>query len=170
MPSRVIPGKGSSFERVHCVQFSLWVSDGERKDLFWRTAMSGGRSTVHKKAGHIIRQAGDMCAVAPEGFPFADLFYMEFKHLKSLNIAECIFKKTGMLAGIWDHTLREARERGKKPMVIARQNMFPTLVITAPMVLRDPPVRTKGLFGFDIDTLDKMLKEKWYDFKARQSS
>ena len=43
--------KGSSFERLICKELSLWITGGEHQDVFWRSAMSGGRSTVAMKKG-----------------------------------------------------------------------------------------------------------------------
>jgi hypothetical protein len=69
--------KGSSFERDICKRLSLWVSDGEEQDCFWRSAMSGGRSTVANRRGvKLNRQAGDITSTSPEGHALTDKFFI----------------------------------------------------------------------------------------------
>jgi len=72
--------KGSSFERELCKMFSLWWSEGERDDIFWRTAGSGARATVRKSVGKdTYGQNGDMQAIDPVGEPLLGIFTFEFK-------------------------------------------------------------------------------------------
>lgn len=68
-------GKGSQFERDFSRDLSLWWSGGKRKDLFWRSAMSGGMSTVTGCEA----QSGDIVAVDAEGFPLLDILCFELK-------------------------------------------------------------------------------------------
>lgn len=124
-----IQSKGAQFERETCVRLSLWVSGGKEKDLFWRTAMSGGRATVHKKKGSRTRQVGDVCAVAPEGHPFTNRFYVELKFYKNLELTAFFTKNSGNLKRFWDVCCREADSYDRKPLLIARQNRIPTLLL-----------------------------------------
>lgn len=72
--------KGSSFERDICKELSLWWTDGERDDVFWRTAGSGGRATNRMKQGQQTAGAyGDMTFVDPIGEPLLRLCCFEFK-------------------------------------------------------------------------------------------
>jgi hypothetical protein len=127
--------KGSAFEREICKALSLWISGGKREDLFWRTAMSGGRATVHfnkplkgiKKPPH-IRQVGDICAVAPEGHAFCEAFFIECKHVKRLALDQFIVKGTGPLAAFWKKARVESIKRNMHTMIIARQNGWPVMV------------------------------------------
>ena len=76
----MIKGKGSSFERQVCNQLSLWWSQGERTDLFWRTANSGGRATVRAKRGEKTRSHyGDICATDPDAQILIDTICLELK-------------------------------------------------------------------------------------------
>lgn len=123
--------KGSAFERQICKALSEWVTRDERTDVFWRSAMSGGRATVAQRKGVNVRQAGDITAVAPEGHVLTDQVYIEAKHYKNLQIDSFFIPySTGILAGMWRHTRRMARQHHRAPMMIAKQNMRPTLVIT----------------------------------------
>lgn len=73
--------KGSNFERQLCGKLSLWWSDGEDDDIFWRTAGSGARSTSRsrKQGKKTFGQAGDIQATNPCGQPLIDLFTIEMK-------------------------------------------------------------------------------------------
>jgi hypothetical protein len=119
--------KGSQFERDVCKALSLWVTHGKRTDAFWRSAMSGGRATVHKHGD--VRQAGDITAVAPEGHKLTDSHYIECKFYKDLNF-DGLIKGSGKLLDFWEKTLLQATRYQRIPVLIAKQNMLPTLLIT----------------------------------------
>jgi hypothetical protein len=121
--------KGSKFERQVCKDLSLWITNGQREDCLWRSAISGGRATVASRKGKSVRQGGDICAVSPEGHGLADRFFMECKFVKDLNLAEFLIKGTGLLAQFWKKARTEAIRDKKIPMIIAKQNNFPPLVI-----------------------------------------
>ncbi len=116
--------KGSKFERAVCTALSLYVTNGARTDVFWRSAMSGGRATVR---GLDVRQAGDIAAVAPEGHSFCERYYVECKHLQSLDL-HGLLTGTGKLVKFWKDTRQHARKRGQDPVLIARQNRLPTIL------------------------------------------
>ena len=122
-------GKGSAFERRICNSLSLWVSDFSRKDIFWRSAMSGGRTTVHKKKGVILRaQAGDINAVHEMGFFLTNLFMMECKHYKDLGWLAALYGKNKVVVEFWLKLQSESNEFEKSPMLIAKQNNKADLV------------------------------------------
>ena len=73
--------KGSAYERAICKRLSLYVSKGKRDDLFWRSAMSGGRATLQAKKGKKAQaQAGDITSIAAEGNKLTSTFMIECKH------------------------------------------------------------------------------------------
>jgi len=73
-------GKGQDFERDTCKKLSLWYSNGEREDYFWRTAGSGARATSRfKKAKSTENSAGDVGYLDISGKPFIDYFMLELK-------------------------------------------------------------------------------------------
>src|SRR6202035_3420437 len=121
--------KGSTFERLVATKLSLWVTNDKKKDVFWRSAMSGGRATVALKKGDLIRQSGDICSVAPEGFPLTDKFYIELKFYRNLNIVAFLFGK-GVLAKFWDETCKQAKKHKKLPLLIAKENHMPILILS----------------------------------------
>lgn len=69
--------------------------------------------------------AGDLCAVRPEGIPFADRFFLELKHYKNLGIAQFFLTGTGLLHQFWLKAKQEADAYNKYPMLIFRQSHPP---------------------------------------------
>ena len=123
--------KGSTQERAVCVALSLWVSNGAKRDLYWRSAMSGGRATVGAKRGiDLARQAGDISAVAPEGHALTNKFFIECKAYKDLNLEAFIVSNKGLLAKFWQTAQTEAKRHNREPVIIAKGNFMPTLIIT----------------------------------------
>lgn len=118
--------KGSQFERDICKSLSLWVTGGKSIDVFWRSAMSGGRATV--KQG-LVRQAGDITSVAPEGHALTNPFYLECKHLKKITL-DSFLTGRGELINIWQKTVLEAVKYDRIPVLIFRQNRWPTVWCT----------------------------------------
>lgn len=123
--------KGSEFERMVAKKLSLWMSRGQRTDLFWRTAMSGGRATIGSQSGESMRaQLGDLTAVDAEGMPLTNLFVIELKHQKAVNLDSYIVKGTGPIERWWKKLCDEAHTNKRLPMLIIRQNYFPIVLIT----------------------------------------
>jgi hypothetical protein len=124
--------KGAAFEREVCRKLSLWVTSGKRSDVFWRSAMSGGRATVMTgKAGKEVRQSGDVTSVAPEGHWFTENVLCEIKHVKSLDLESAVFRRRGALVGFWHKVARQAERYDQEPMIIAKQNRYPTMIIAS---------------------------------------
>jgi hypothetical protein len=106
------------------------VTFGKRDDVFWRSSMSGGRATLQLKQEIINRaQSGDMMAVAPEGYALCAQCLFEYKHYADLNIPQGLLKGTGFLAKFWQDTRRTATRYGKTPVLIAKQNFLPAIVL-----------------------------------------
>ncbi len=119
--------KGASFERDICTQLSRWMSNSERDDLYWRSAMSGGRTTVGRRRGvNLSANAGDVSCVHSSGHALTDAFYFELKHYRDLNYLG-LLKGNGKLVEFWLTTRREATSAGKHPLLIAKQNLIPAM-------------------------------------------
>jgi hypothetical protein len=124
--------KGAEWERHCCKRLSLWVTKGERDDIFWRTAMSGGRATFQLRRDIVNRaQAGDMTAIAAEGVALCERYLFEYKHRKDLGCTGFLAAGTGLLAGFWRSTQKTAERVGKVPVLIAKQNFYPAMVLCA---------------------------------------
>lgn len=104
--------------------------------------MSGGRATVGARGGKDLRrQAGDISAVAPEGHVLTNVYFIECKHVKHLGLDSFLLKGTGELAAYWSKAWKEARLHHKVPLLIAKQNLLPTIVLAPPGCLPClPPV------------------------------
>jgi hypothetical protein len=132
-------GKGSAFERSICKRLSLWVSHGKREDLFWRSAMSGGRATVGRKQGKDhAHHAGDISATHPDGHKLTEHWYVECKAYKSLQIESALLDSTGALAKFWKETCTQATAHHKLPMLIAKQNNTKILLVLPNAAAIDP--------------------------------
>lgn len=91
--------------------------------------MSGGRATLMQRKEEYSHVAGDICAVAAEGHVLTDAWFIEAKHYKRLELARLLLGK-GTLADFWRKARVDAEKHGNRtPVVIARQNMFPTLML-----------------------------------------
>jgi hypothetical protein len=119
--------KGASFERDVCVKLSRWVSDGAADDIFWRSSMSGGRSTIaHAKGKRLAAQAGDISCIHPLGHLFMSKFVVECKFYKDLKY-HGLLTGTGHLVEFWQTVKAEAKRYNKMPLMIAKQNQLPTV-------------------------------------------
>ena len=123
--------KGSAFEREVCEHLSLWVSRGSREDLYWRSAMSGGRATLGAKKGKDLRyQSGDITAVHPDGHVLTDKWFIECKFVKQLNVDGFLLTAEGPLVRFWRRAVRDALRYERDPMLIAKENRGEIIVIT----------------------------------------
>ena len=155
--------KGAEFERQVCKSLSLWISGEERDDLFWRTAMSGGRATIGRKAGKMrSAQSGDISAIHPLGAPLVAQFIVECKFYASLDLESFVFRSCGKLWGFWERLKKDSASESKSPMLIAKQNRTDTLVLLRPEAFKSlfsiipPRVRVPG--GIEIVTFNRFLR------------
>lgn len=125
--------KGADFERKCCNRLSLWVSGGTRTDVYWRSAMSGGRATLasHRTRGRAFTaQAGDISAIHACGHALLDLFMIECKFYRDLILDAPLFGIDGQLKVIWHKPVEEATGAGVQPFVIAKENKRQEVVMT----------------------------------------
>jgi hypothetical protein len=154
--------KGASFERSVCKQLSLWVSHNLQEDVFWRSAMSGGRSTVaHAKGKRLAAQAGDITCIHPCGQRFADQFLMECKTYRDLQYVGLLTGK-GHLVKFWIEASTQAKRYGKLPLMIAKQNQQPATVCLSRegmRLLRLNPLISAPKLNLRIVLLDEFLQK-----------
>lgn len=92
--------------------------------------MSGGRATVGRKGGKDhSRHAGDISATSREGHALTDVWYVECKSYRNLQIDSAMIKGVGCLIKFWDEAVAQAEHYGKLPMLIAKQNQVPVIVL-----------------------------------------
>jgi hypothetical protein len=122
--------KGSEFERQVAKKLSLWITHGIRDDCLWRSALSGGRATLQFKQGKKNKsQTGDLSSIDSLSQQFIDKFFIEIKFYKELGIESGFIKNQGILKSFWDKLVKDALAAEKNPMLIARQNRLPTLLL-----------------------------------------
>lgn len=142
--------KGAGFEREICKAFSKWLTEGKRDDLFWRTAMSGGRATLQRAKGKTnMAQVGDLCAIDPEGNRLTDNFVIECKKKKNLNLDGFLLTHLGPIPRFWEKLESECVNPKRQPMLVCHQNQMPTLLI----------VSTGGQILLELDDRDSLV---WY--------
>jgi len=134
--------KGNRWERACGATLSLWISGGERSDLFCRTVLSGGQFTVSEGAGI----PGDLMANHPAAFSFMALFSVEAKHRASIELERYLLDPGGknFLAKVFQQTRDQALRVGVSPMVIAKANRMPAIVLldyAVGMAARDAAIR-----------------------------
>lgn len=126
--------KGAGFERQICQRLSLWVSRMTRADVFWRSAMSGGRATLaakRRRGRQFTAQTGDISAIHELGHALLDLFVVECKFYRDFEVHTIVFGKLGgEFCQIWAKLMGEARSTGRCPMLLAKQNRQPELLGT----------------------------------------
>lgn len=121
--------KGSAFEREVCKALSNWLSEGARSDLFWRSAMSGGRAKVLSKSGiRADAQSGDISSVDRLSARFIERYSVEAKFYKDLNLQGIFYGTTSGLLDFWEQCAGDAANSNKTPMLIAKQNFKPSLM------------------------------------------
>jgi len=126
--------KGSSFEREACKEFSRWVSEGSRDDVFWRTAGSGARATNRAKKGSTTHNSeGDMCCLDPEYEWFLNRFMVEMKcGYPQWNVGELFAGKVlkDGLWSVWNRLEVDSKAVGKLPLLVLKQDRRPILFFT----------------------------------------
>jgi hypothetical protein len=138
--------KGGNFERETAVALSLWWTQGERDDIFWRTQNSGGRSTMRSKQRKETEgQYGDIAATDPSGKLLLDNWCIECKTgyasskkgevltkdgtKKSVKLITnwCVLdlidsKQAGAVIEIlWEQAYHQALKNGTQPILIFRR-------------------------------------------------
>lgn len=117
--------KGSSFEREICKKLSKWYSkdvlNKESDDMFWRTAGSGARATVRKKAGLKTADSyGDIQAIHQDAKPFTELFLLELKrgYSKDISVLGFVDSKKEQILIKWINKAEEERKGAKRKEVL----------------------------------------------------
>lgn len=122
--------KGADYERKVCVDLSKWISGGKRQDLFWRSAMSGGRATLGKRKGiDLAAQAGDITATHIDGHVLTDHYLIECKRYADLNFGAFLTKGVGPLAQFWKIAVAEATKHDRIAMLIVREDRNDTILM-----------------------------------------
>tara|TARA_R100001530_G_scaffold1886_1_gene3229 strand:- start:10006 stop:10530 length:525 start_codon:yes stop_codon:yes gene_type:complete len=117
--------KGAEFERWVCKQLSLAISNNKRDDIFWRSAMSGGRATIKfKKGEENIAQVGDISGIDSIGSKFLERYVIECKRYRIVHLESLFYgkpKKDSVLE-FWKQVEKDADNCNKEPILIVKEN------------------------------------------------
>ena len=116
--------KGSGFERLIAKDLSLWISKGQRNDIFWRTHSSGSLGTNRR----CKLEYGDIMAIDDAGKPLTDKYNIECRCGKFIKIADLVYK-TGNMMQFLEEGIRNATESGRRPVWIFREHSKPIMVM-----------------------------------------
>lgn len=119
--------KGAGYEREVCRTLSRFIVPETDDTLFWRSAMSGGRATLQGKIN--TTQLGDLTCIHPAGQWLTDMFVIECKFYRDLSIASSLLFGRGNLAKFWQQACRQAWKHERSPLLVAKQNLTPPLVL-----------------------------------------
>lgn len=124
--------KGAAYERLIAKQFSLWISMGRTADLLWRSAGSGGRSTMRRKqtGKGIDYHASDIAPLHPDAEPFSGTFTLECKSYRSIELRQVLYDwKASIVAKWWAQACRDAASVNRFPLLVMKENQKPSLVV-----------------------------------------
>ncbi len=123
--------KGSSQERKIAKILSRWILPDSKEVLFWRSAMSGGSSTVAFKKGDKIGMSGDLVGVDDRGIFLTNAFSIEIKSYKDWVIDSLMLSKSDSsqtVKGWWNQTTGDAKRDDKHPLLIFKKNRSPEMI------------------------------------------
>lgn len=125
--------KGGAFERTVAKQLSLWWSDGEADDWFWRTAGSGGRATNRAKQGKAtVNSEGDICAQTGEAQKLLNLVVFELKRgYNATSVSDLLDNSGGEMAKFIEQAKKSASLAGTPYWaVIHKRDRRDAIVVT----------------------------------------
>jgi hypothetical protein len=156
--------KGGNYERWVAKTLSEWATGAKGEEVFWRTAGSGSRGTV-SGATH---QLGDIGSIAPAGNALTASCIVECKFYKCLSWDKFLIEGTGTLDKFWIDLQMCALTHRKVPLLIAKENLRTTLVVTVREALLVEPLLTRSRGGIQagVLTLDAFLRQQYSEFTA----
>lgn len=141
--------KGSTFERDIARKLSLWWTDGDRDDVFWRTSQSGGRASVRAKKGQKTHGSyGDIAAVDPIGEPLIQTVTIELKRgYKKWSFLDIMDKSPKAALQTFEKFWKQVKEDSKNAgtpysMIIFKRDRREPCVVTEMNIRTRFPIRT----------------------------
>lgn len=159
--------KGSAFERNICKKLSLWWTDGERDDIFWRTAGSGARAKTRGKIGKgTFGQYGDIQATDPIGQPLIDLCSIEIKRGYNKAIINDFIdsKKKPELRVFIEQAITDCRLREDESewILLVKRDRKDTVLFTSLYFSKCWPLPVKKLVPrFPVIRMRVRIKKRW---------
>lgn len=92
--------------------------------------MSGGRATVaHKKNDETHQSGGDLTGTDEVGFWLTSRFSIECKFYKEFSLDAWVYDRKQGIPEFWNQCRRDAKRAKKAPMLIAKKNQYPELLV-----------------------------------------
>lgn len=122
--------KGSSFERLICKKLSLWFTENERDDVFFRSASSGAMATQRfKKGKNTSGQQGDITSTDSEGIKLIKKFNFELKSYKDFSLDFLVYKNKSLIHAWWEQCTGDSERENKRPLLIIKKNNKKEIII-----------------------------------------
>ena len=122
--------KGGEFERKICKLLSLWYTENERDDVFFRSASSGAMATQRfKKGKKTSGQQGDTTSTDLEGIKFINKFSIELKSYKDFSLDFLVYKNKSLIHDWWEQCVGDAERDDKTPLLIIKKNNKKEIII-----------------------------------------
>lgn len=131
--------KGSKFEREQAVEFSLWLSSGNDKDLLWRSQLSGGRASTGKVTS---AQYGDLAINKHDGKyiaqaqRFLGCFCIELKSYKKCDFLKESLSNKSNFYKWWKQVAVEAEKNKVMPLLVVKTNNFKPMIFITPLLYK----------------------------------
>lgn len=147
--------KGSGFEREIAKELSLWMTNGQRNDLFWRTHSSGALGTI----GNRKMEYGDIMAIDDLGKPLTDNYHIECRCGKIIRLRDLAFGR-GNIVDFIKQGRQGAKDSGRQPLWFFREHMMPTVAMFE-MEIDGVHSYPEGLIYFSLFGVGVTLFETW---------
>jgi hypothetical protein len=166
-------GKGADFERQVCRMLSLWWTDDEDADVFWRN-----RTRATKQSPDAKHQLGDIMAMKAVGAPLIERINIETKNGYSktrkgtrmrnipwdlLDLIDGKLDGKKQILEFWTQCQRDAELSKRIPMLIFKRDFHePVVVLESTVVLGLEEIRGKlncPILGYTATLDDKQLTE-----------
>ena len=127
--------KGNSFERKISKQLSLFLSKGQNNFCVWRSISSGAFATNKQKKGiKINHNVGDLSSTSDESKLFFDLFNVECKSYKKVDLTN-LFTNNCLVLDWYkklykDCEFNDELDYDKVPFLIYKQDFKPVIGVT----------------------------------------
>lgn len=163
--------KGNRWELEVCKRLSLWLSKGERSDLFSRNVSSGAMFTNARRLGADLNMPGDIAAAHPTAANFAQLFCVECKAVHDLQFLSFVTGNKKLDNNWLGRVILKAKDEGEAAtpqrswMVLAKQNGRPPIALMPIGLLKGAEVMAKprglvyasDLWGVGVCPMDDFL-------------
>lgn len=127
--------KGNKFERDISKKLSLYITHNENSDTVWRSISSGAFATNKQKKGiKINHNVGDLSSTSDESKLFFDLFNVECKSYKKVDLTN-LFTNNCLVLDWYkklykDCSFNDELEYDKVPFLIYKQDFKPVIGVT----------------------------------------